>query len=274
MSFLSRILTFLPLLTGVGAACLSAQVSLPASPANSEATDRGSLRSVLRPLADVRVSSRAAGIIEKFHVAEGSRVKAGDPILSLDMDSERAELAQTEALVRGAKAELERAKAEYERARPLSAENIFSEKQLVDAKTTYDLAASRVAQAEAARDLAKTRLANRTLTSPINGIFLKTSKSVGEAVDRFETVARVVDASKLEMVVYADAKYFAKFRNMHSAQVMISLSPESTKLVDAAVAHIDPVIDSATGTFRIKLQLEVAEGVVPGYTSALIPPKE
>ena len=269
----SHLLVFL-LWAHVAATSTSAQASLPATQDAPEATNRGSLRSVLRPLADVRVSSRAAGIIEKFHVAEGSFVKEGDPILSLDMDSERAELAQTEAMVRGAKAELERAKAEYERARPLSAENIFSEKQLVDAKTTFELASSRLSQAEAARDLAKTRLHNRTLTSPINGVFLKTSKSVGEAVDRFETVARVVDASKLEMVVYADAKYFRKFRDVRSAKVAILLSPDSTKFADAIVAHMDPVIDSATGTFRIKLQLDVAEDIVPGYTSLLIPPKE
>ena len=270
---LPRLLPQLLAIACMGAGYAAAQVSMPPTIIASSATDRGSLRSVLRPIADVRVSSRAAGIIEKFHAEEGSPVKEGDPILSLDMDSEKAELAQAEAIVRGASAEFDRANAEYERARPLSAENIFSEKQLVEARTARDLSASRLAQAEASRDLARIRLANRTLTSPISGIFLKTSKSVGEAVDRFETVARVVDASTLEMVVYADAKYFSVFKSQQTAQVSVILSPEKQILTNARIAHIDPIVDSATGTFRIKLHLEVADEVAPGYTALLLVPQ-
>lgn len=249
-----------------------AQVSLAPSASSSEVGDRGSLRSVLRPIADVRLSSRAAGIIERFHLEEGAPVKAGDAILSLDMEAERAELAQAEAMVSGATAELARTSAEYERARPLGAENIISEKQLIEARTARDLAQSRLAQAEATRDLAKSRLANRTLTSPIDGIFLKTSKSVGEAVDRFETVARVIDASRLEMVVYADAKYFSAMRSLKRAKVEISLSADKKTFTEAEVSHVDPIIDPATGTFRVKLQLALSEGVAPGYTAFLVPP--
>lgn len=245
----------------------------PASFATSESANRGSLRSVLRPIADIRLSAKAAGIIERFHVEEGASLKVGDPILSLDMDAEKAELMQAEAMVRGAQAELERASAEYERVKPLSAENIYSEKQLVEARTMQQLASSRHAQAEASMALARSRLANRTLISPINGIFLKTNKSVGEAVDRFETVARVVDASRLEMVVYADARHFETLRRVKSVDVKIFISPTAEFVAKAVVAHIDPIIDPSSGTFRVKLNLEVAEGVAPGYAAILLLPE-
>lgn len=248
------------------------QVALPGAGSTQEDAMRGSLRSVLRPIADIRVSSKAAGVIERFHVEEGAALKAGDPILSLDMDAERAELAQTVAMVAGAQAEFDRTNSEYERARPLSVENIFSEKQLVEARTARDLAASRLAQAEAARDLAQTRLANRTLTTPIDGVFLKTSKSVGEAVERFETVARVVDASRLEMLVYADAKYFKSFSPASQAKVRVALPTGGSVLIDAQVAHIDPIVDPSTGTFRIKLQVGVTDNISAGYTAILLLP--
>jgi RND family efflux transporter MFP subunit len=246
------------------------QVSLPVNGSALDDNSRGSLRSVLRPIADIRVSSRAAGVIEHFHVEEGAALEQGDPILSLDMDAERAELAQAIALVDGAKAELDRTTSEYERARPLSAENIFSEKQLLEALTARDLAASRLAQAEAARDLARSRLANRTLTSPIKGVFLKTSKSVGEAV---ETVARIVDASRLELLVYADARYFKKFAHGGQAKVRIALPTGGQVVVEGTVSHVDPIVDPATGTFRIRLQFEPTADVAAGYTAILLLPE-
>lgn len=268
-----RIFLRLAAVTALLAASATAQVSLPPAPTAGDESVRGSLRSVLRPIADVRVSSKAAGIIQRFHVQEGAKLNAGDAILSLDQDTERAELAQAEALVAGSRAELERAALEYERARPLSAENIFSEKQLVEARTTRDLAASRLAQAEAARDLAKSRLADRTLTSPLQGIFLKTSKSVGEAVERFETVARIVDVSRVEMVVYADARYFKALSNVSRTKVSVLLPSGGQKVVEATVSHLDPIIDPSTGTFRVKLQLEVGEDVAAGYMAILQPPQ-
>lgn len=249
------------------------QVALPVTGGGLDDNSRGSLRSVLRPIADVRVSSKAAGVIEQFHVEEGAALQVGDPILSLDMDAERAELAQAIALVDGAKAELDRTTSEYERARPLSAENIFSEKQLLEALTARDLAASRLAQAEAARDLAQSRLANRTLTSPIKGVFLKTSKSVGEAVERFETVARIVDASRLEMLVYADARYFKKFAQGSQARARVSLPTGGQVIATGTVSHVDPIVDPGTGTFRIRLQFEPSEGVSAGSTAILLLPE-
>lgn len=274
---MTRPLCFAVLLSigGLLASDAAAQVSLPDAPPPPAfgANERGSLRSVLRPVADIRVSSRAAGIVERFYVTEGSPVKAGDPILSLDMEAERADVAQAEAMVSGAKAEVERTAAEYERVRPLGAENIISEKQLIEARTASALAHSRLAQAEATRDLAKSRLANRTLTSPISGVYLKTSKSVGEAVDRFETVARVVDFSRIEMDVYADAKYFQALKGLKKAKVLVYLTPDRPVATEAPIVHIDPIIDPANGTFRIKLQFEGTAGIAPGYTAILVPPE-
>lgn len=256
-----------------GPALLLAQpAAAPARDSLLGAATRGSLRSVLRPAQDIHLSSRAAGIVEKFHVEEGESVAAGDAILSLDSDQERADLQQAEAVLRGARSELERAEAELARIAPLTSENIYSEKQLVDVRTQVELARSKVEQAEAAIALSKARLANRTLVSPIAGIFLKTNKSVGEAVERFETVARVVDVSSLEMVVYCDSRYFSVFGLSENVQVRILKSTEEQPIVDAKIVHIDPIIDPSSGTFRIKLKIPRSGAAAPGYAAVMLPP--
>lgn len=238
----------------------------------TDASMRGSLSATLRPLFDLKLSSRAEGVIEKFHVAEGATVKAGDPIISLDANIERAEVLQAEAAVTGATAELARTEAELERIKPLSNERIYSDKQLIEAKTATAIARSRVDQANASLEMAKARLSNRIIFSPIDGIFLKTNKSMGEAVARFETVARVVDVSVLEMVVYCDGRYFDTLKSISELKVKILKENADQPVVSAKVVHVDPIIDPSSATFRVKLQLAHTGVAAPGYPATILLP--
>ncbi len=272
----SRILLLLLLST---AACAPLAGQLPAGPASAApfhglgtGTARGSFRSVLRPAIDVSLSARAAGIVETLHVPEGTTIKAGQAIMSLDSNQEQAELAQAEAAARGAQAEFERAKAELERIHRLREDNIYSEKQFLDARAQAELAHSRYDQARAAVELTRVRLANRSITSPIDGIFLKTNKLVGEAVERYETVARVVDVSSLEMVVFCDAEFFSLFKTGQQVDVRLFRSAEDQPIVTGTVVHTDPIVDPSSGTFRIKIKIERSAQCVPGLAALLIAP--
>jgi RND family efflux transporter MFP subunit len=233
---------------------------------------RGSLRSVLKPVSDVPLSSRAAGIIEKICVPEGSQVKAGQPIISLDSNQERADVLQAEASVRGAKADMDRATAEFDRIQSVQEDKIYSPKQILEAKAQAEVARSRYEQAAAALELAKVRLANRDIVSPIDGIFFKTTKVVGEAVDRYETVARIVDVTSLEMVVFCDASYFSLFKVDQKVDVKVLRSTENQAVVHGTVSYVDPIVDYSSGTFRVKVKVERSEQAVPGFSAILMPP--
>lgn len=274
-SGIARAVVFIALLNSPQ---LSAQALTPLTSASDtwpagNAASRGSFRSVLRPIQDLRLSSRAAGIVERFYVAEGQEVKAGSAIVSLDSDQEVAEIQQAEAICRGAQAEANRADAELKRIELVnSSDEIYSKKQLIDASAQAQLSKSRLEQANAALTLAKVRLANRTVSSPIDGIFLKSSKSIGEAVDRFETIARVVDISSLEMTVYCDSQYLSLFRHGDSAKIRLLKNPENQPIITGKIVHIDPIVDPSSGTFRVKLQLPRTGDASPGISAILLPP--
>lgn len=269
------ILILLPLAILLSAPQANAQVAEP-DPAGAlhagVGAMRGSFRSVLRPAIDVSLSARAAGVVDALHIPEGQPVTAGQAIMTLDSDQERAEVANAEAAMRGAKAELERAAAEYERIQRLRVDNIYSEKQLLDAKAQAALAQSRYDQSVASLEMARVRLANRSIVSPISGIFLKTNKLVGEAVDRYETVARVVDVTSLEMVVFCDARYFSLFKTGQQVDVRVFKSTEDQPIVSGLVVHTDPIVDPSSGTFRVKIKLERSEQSIPGLSALLMAP--
>lgn len=234
--------------------------------------NRGSLRAIVQPAQDIRLSARAAGIIQRYEAEEGADIRKNAPILVLDDDQEKAELAQAEAVLRAAQAELEHAEGEFERAKPLNEERIFSNKQFAEAKYLLEVARSRLAQAQAAVALAKVRLADRTIVSPFDGIFLKKSKGVGEAIERFEPVARIIDLSYLEIVVYCDASLFGSFKGNNAVSVQVSKSDDSqVVVVQGTVTYVDPIIDPASGTFRMRVRLPASDVTAPGYTAVLLP---
>lgn len=234
--------------------------------------NRGSLRAIVQPAQDIRLSVRAAGIIQRYEAEEGQTLKKDAPILVLDDHEERAQLAQAEAMLRGAQAELAHAEGEFERAKPLSEEKIFSNKQFAEARYALDVAQSRVAQAVASLQLAKVRLSDRTIVCPFDGIFLKRVKGVGEAVERFEPVARIIDLSFLEIVVYCDASLFGTFRVEQDVSVQVSKSEDGqASIVQGQVSYVDPIIDPASGTFRVRVRLPASPTTAPGYTAVLLP---
>lgn len=260
----------------VGAASLRAQptapTGTPGSTENWSVVTRGSLRSILSPKHDIKLSSPAAGIVETIHVPEGSRVSSGDALISLDSRQEAADLAQAEATLRGIEAEYERTRTEFARAEDLFRDNIISPKQYDEFRTSNLVLRSRRDQAKAALDSAKVRLDNRTVRSPIDGIFLKTSKSVGEAVERFETVARVVDPSVLRLVIFCDSSLRGRFTLGQTAQILVQSTPREESPASGVIQHIDPIVDAMSGTFRIVVEVQPSTDAVAGLPAALVVP--
>lgn len=231
---------------------------------------RGSLRSVLAPRYDIKLSSPAAGIVEKILVPEGSRIAAGQAILSLDARQEEAEVAQARASLRGTEADHERARTDFARVEALFKEKIASDKQFEESRSMLKVTESRVDQARAMLAMAEVRLEYRTLRSPIDGIFLKTVKSVGEAVERFETIARVVDASSLRFVVFGDYSLLGRFTPGQKVALQVQTTPEAESRVEGVVRHIDPIVDSTSGTFRIIIEVAPSEKAVAGLSAVLV----
>lgn len=249
----------------VSATSVSAQPSTPVSGARP--VSRGSLRGVLMPLHDLQLSSRAAGVIEDFPVAEGETVKEGDLLVQLNADVERAELAQAEAMLEGASSEEDRARREYERAEALRRDSIGSERDYEAAKYAFERAAAQKKQATATVAVARARLQERSLYAPISGLMFKRSKSVGEAVERLETVVRVVDSSKLELVVYVGSELFGQFTKETTVQVVLEDGPGRGTSLDGAIVHVDPIIDPQSGTFRVRVQVPPSQQVQPGLSA-------
>lgn len=267
----SRLVAGILALAASTVAVLHAQAVTPPS---ATTVTRGSLRGVLTPVEDLQLSSRATGVIEKFGANEGQRVNAGDLLVQLNSDVERAEVARAEAVLESTNAEWEHTRRELERRTTLRRDSIGSEKEFEDAQYAHQIATARRKQAQADLDAASARLRERAIFSPIAGLLFKRTRSIGEAVERLENVVRVIDASKLQLVVYAGPDLLGKFSENKAARITVDTGPARGEQVAAQIAYIDPVLDPESGTFRIRLHVDPTDKVQPGISVTLQVPTE
>jgi membrane fusion protein, multidrug efflux system len=159
--------TFL-LLNGVLVACApEADLSRPAVadapvPVVAATVSERSYADVLEALGtgradeSVQVTSRVSGRVRTVHFTEGSAVRAGDPLVTLEDEEERAELA-------AARASAEQAESRHRRIEELSAKGMMS-------KDALDEQADVLKNARARLELAEVRLDQRTIRAPFSGV--------------------------------------------------------------------------------------------------------
>jgi membrane fusion protein (multidrug efflux system) len=165
---------------------------------------------------DIPIRARVDGFLQKISFEEGSRVKKGQLLYSIDPDPFLAEVAAMESQVTEARTLMVNAKNELDRYVPLAAMNAVSQSDLDAAKATYEAARANVDAARANLEQARIRLGYCSIKSPIDGLIGATQAREGEYVGRspnpviLNTVSRI-DTARVQFSI-AEAKYLELFR--------------------------------------------------------------
>lgn len=115
------------------------------------------------------VRARVAGIVLKRHFEEGSEVKAGQKLFTIDPAPFEAELAERKAAQVKAQAQLVEAEAALKRAEQLVSSGAVSQQALDSSRATADSAKADLLAADAAVKTAKLQLSYAHVTAPISG---------------------------------------------------------------------------------------------------------
>jgi multidrug resistance efflux pump len=102
--------------------------------------------------------------------------------------------------------------------------------------------------------MAQERLEDNFIRSPFDGVVVRKLKHVGEPVDELEKILKVVNISKLYLVVYLEGKLLPQVTLGQSAQIECTTMGKQT--VFGKVAVLDPIVDAASGQFRVKIQFD------------------
>ena len=147
-----------------------------------------------------QVRARAAGILLKRQFKEGSDIKAGQLLFTIDPAPYRANAASAQATLARAEANATQAKAQADRYKPLVEANAISKQDYINAVAAQKTAEADVAASKAALDVAQINLGYASVTSPISG-------RIGRALVTEGALVGQGDATQLALVQQIDPMY-------------------------------------------------------------------
>ena len=211
--------------------------------------------------------------MDRLHVERGDRVAAGQPLVSLRADVERANAAaagtrsQVDADVLAARASLDLAEQKVRRAQALVAQNFVSDQAAEQARGEAEVARQKLHQVQGQQRVwldeyrvAQAQLALRTVRSPFAGVVVERFVNPGERVEERPMLrVAVIDPLRVELMVPT-----AQYGSL-AAGDQVTIRPElpGAEAVTATVRHVDRVLDAASNSFRVRLTLPNPQNRLP-----------
>jgi RND family efflux transporter MFP subunit len=220
---------------------------------------------LIEPFELVDVGTPVQGVVARVNVQRSHSVKKGDPLVLLESSVENAvvERARVLAAVEGElklqKERLAFAQRMHTRVQELFDSEAISAEKNDQAKTEVTMARAHLQKARENRALAKldlerarAQLDQRTIKSPISGIIVERFVAPGEFVDN-QPLIRVAQMDPLRVEVILPAKMFRQIKPGMKADVIPEIYADGS--YSSTVAIVDRVIDPASGTFGVRLEL-------------------
>ncbi len=266
-------LTAAALFLAVQARNATAQTPRPADPPALAGRDFDCL---VEAQSRVKVSAAVTGLIARFHVDRGDRVREGQVLVELEADVEQAllDIARQRAAntqpIEAARAKLDLAQAAADRLSRLRQSNpgVLTAAQYEQAIADARVAAFNLRDAELTRDAAELEAARvaallrqKRVLSPIDGVVVERNMSAGEhrhEQAHFMTLARI---DPLHVEVFLPVAYFGQTAVGSTAKVTLQAPLGTTHVARVLVA--DNVFDAASGTFGVRLGLPNPDLSIP-----------
>lgn len=214
---------------------------------------------------DVEIKPRTEGWVQAMSFKEGTAVKRGQLLYTIQDDELRDREQQAEANLAQANVMLVKAKSDLDRVVPLVQMNALSKRDLDAAQASYDAQQQAVQAAKAGLNNAQTQLSYSRITSPIDGIIGVSKVQVGDYVSKslggssINTVSAIgamrvrFSISENDYLKYKQKMTVEQAKNLE-VQLLLSdgsIFPETGKL-DFTNREVDP----ATGSLLVQAVVE------------------
>lgn len=217
----------------------------------------------------VSVQPEISGTIEDILFKEGSFVKKGDVLFTIEPEIYKATVDLRQAELDKAEAGLTEAERNYNRQITLSKQNIASKATFDSAESAFLQAKASVAQAKANLDLAKINYDYTFLKAPIDGSIGKALVTKGNRVVASQQVlAKIVQVDPIRVVFTLTDKEFMAFKNSAAQdedkklKALITL-PDGSKIVKEFLSFfVDNEVSKSTATVAVYGDFENKEGTL------------
>lgn len=222
-----------------------------------ERTREITLQGQLDPLRRLEVVAQTGGAVEAIPVAKGSRVKQGDVLVKLGLDTKETDLAEANAL-------LSAASAEQKAASRLQQRGLQSELALQQAN-------ARLASAIAARDRISLQITQTQILAPFDGIINNIPVNEGELLERGMMVADLIDDSAFVITASASQQTVSQITNGQKVRAKLITGEE----LQGTITFLSAVADPLSRSFTVEARLDKTDtDLVSGVSASLLVPVE
>jgi membrane fusion protein, multidrug efflux system len=185
------------------------------------------------------VYPRAQGIVERILKDEGDYVNKG--ALLVKLEAKEYEIAEQKARV-----DYQKQESIFERQKVMHSEQLLSDEEFDQVKYTKDAA-------KYTWEDAKLRLDYMSIQSPISGYIGERLTKIGARVQPSDKLFSIVNKKDVIAVVYVPEKNINVLKPAMDA--FITSENLNNKAFKARVKRISPVVDPASGTFKVTVEV-------------------
>jgi multidrug efflux system membrane fusion protein len=237
-------------------------------------TDWQSYSGRLEAVDQVEIRPRVSGTLVAVRFKDGSLVRKGDELFTIDPLPYQAEVDRAEANLAGAKARVAYTASDLARAQRLIADNAIARRDLEQKQNDAREAAASLKAAQAALEIARLNLGYTHIVAPVSGRVSRAEVTVGNLVAAgagSRPLTTLVSVDPIYASFDVDEQSFLKYVNPARAgktgevPVYMGLANEDGYSRRGKVQYVDNRLDTSSGTIRVRATFDNADGaLVPG----------
>ncbi|MCC6778563.1 MAG: efflux RND transporter periplasmic adaptor subunit [Hyphomicrobiales bacterium] len=221
------------------------------------------------PIANVAIKTRIDSEIVAVHFRDGSMVKQGDLLFTLDSRTIEAQIRQIKGQLEGAKAQLEQADRDVARYSELITKNATTQVTLNNAKTQVNIWQASVESNTAQLENLNIQLSYCSIRAPISGRAGMAAFKVGNLVRQADLVplATIIQVAPVYVTFAVAQTYLPELRQALSNETATieAVIPGDPRRASGQVTMIENSVDAPTGTVPVRATMPNADELLwPG----------
>lgn len=210
------------------------------------------------------LSNKKEGYVQQVYVDFGDKVKKGQLLAEMEQEELALEVEVQESALKQAEANFIRAQAEYTRAKELAAENLIPEQRLDANEADYKVTEARVRTAEKILALARKRLRDTRIVSPVNGFVQERFINPGEYKQDASPLLELVVVNPLKLRSPVPERFAAVAETGMPLRVEVEALPG--QMFEGVLTRMAARVDHKTRSLLIEAEIPNPDGKLrPGY---------
>jgi RND family efflux transporter MFP subunit len=229
------------------------------------------------PIQMVDLVARVQGVLQAINYKDGSFVKTGTPLFTIEPETYKLKLEQAQAAEAGMDALLKQSEADFKRQSDLAAKQFASQATLEQASAARGNAQANLQQAQVNTKIAAVNYGYTTVTAPFDGIVSSHLVSVGElvGVSSPTQLATIVQLDPIYVNFSVSEQDVLRIRagaikkglsssDLLNVSIEVGLQTESGYPHTGKLDYAASTINQSTGTLAVR-------GVLPNANRVLLP---